>query len=117
MCWRAYALAALVAGCSPLTTEGVRGTPQQLASPSETERSRAESYIFWEPYDALDLLVEAARSCGLLDVQISYFSFRGTDRHMLPGVSIPIPSFSSSAFDCTVKWIRDHPETGLSIPE
>ena len=53
-------------------------------------------------------LVAAARSCGFADAAIT---------RDIPGgplvVLIDIPARADARFDCTMRWIRDHPETGF----
>jgi hypothetical protein len=74
-----------------------------------TTRPRSYPAFVFEGSEAnLVQLVDAARACGLSDAAIT---------RQIPGgplvVLIDIPSRTDARFDCTMRWIGDHPEAGF----
>jgi hypothetical protein len=66
------------------------------------------AFVFEGSEGNLVQLVEAARGCGLADAAIT---------RDIPGgpliVLIDIPARADPRFDCTMRWIGEHPEAGF----
>ena len=66
------------------------------------------AFVFEGSEENLIQLVQAAQGCGLADAAIT---------REIPGgplvVLIDIPARTDPRFDCTMRWIGDHPEAGF----
>jgi hypothetical protein len=68
-------------------------------------------YMFQGQLENLEKLVRAAHGCGLGAVEISLQS-----PHLTPAVLIAIPTGHDPGFECTTRWIEQHPEAGFRVP-
>lgn len=76
------------------------------ACATTTPRSHP-AFMFQGRAEDLTQLVAAANACGLANVGLA---LDGPDA---PFVLIDIPARHDPRFDCTMRWVRDHPEAGF----
>jgi hypothetical protein len=105
------ALVLLLSGCSGALADSGSSTPTGQQPVAGTANPDSE-VVWWGGAEAPNALMSAAHTCGLPDVQITYWTFPEENRHMIPGVSIPnLPA--DPRLGCVMDWIRAHPKMGF----
>ena len=79
-----------------------------IAGCATTQPRSHPAFVFEGSEENLTQLAQAAQGCGLADAAIT---------RQIPGgplvVLIDIPARTDPRFDCTMRWIGDHPELGF----
>ena len=79
-----------------------------LAACATTRLRSHPAFLFEGRDEDLAQLVQAARTCGLENVEL-----RPRTGQAAAAVLIDIPSRADPRFDCVLSWIGEHPETGF----
>jgi hypothetical protein len=69
-------------------------------------------YAFRGQSEHLEQLVSAGRTCGYTEAELD---IELETPHLTSVVLLEIPASTNARFECVLRWVRNHPETGFRL--